>query len=538
MLFACLPASAQKPVVAAVVNAASYAKPDYAWYVAAPGSITTVFGSNLANTTLAAKDFPLPKTLGGTSVTFFSAGSDPPNKPLAAPLFFVSPGQINLQVPSGVLPYGGMGGGTIGLVVTTSAGSSDQFAMPINVTAMGIFTLDSSGCGPGAVLNVAQDGSVTVNGRENSVSPGGIVSIYGTGLGQDRDRWPDGEPAPLDRLLRMFVGARVQVPTTSSASTWLAALFSGRAPGMVGVDQVNARLPEDLVEGCSVPLRLASSLSTSQPVTIGVRRGGGRCVDPPPESLGLIRWQRTVTSGIQPPPPSDTLSVEFSAGLVKDFPQPLQLGLDCPINCWTGGSTDRLGPSCPGVGDWPLSAGRLTAQGPGFGPLEFVPQGTREQLAYVLRLPEGTIKQGTFRVASAGGPAVGPFETSIDIPAPIRVLSSFPPGAKIPSQSFTCRWEGGDPEGVVRVRLISREPSMGIEDFLEGKARTSAGQVSMWPLSSDRLPIVTWSEVEVVVTYSSEGAQVKSFQADGLTKGGRHTWSYEFRFGGLRFGSQ
>ena len=71
---------------AGVVNAASYAQP------IAPGSIVSIFGTNLAPAPARADHTLLPTSLAGTSVTIGG---------IAAPLFYVSPGQINAQVPSG-----------------------------------------------------------------------------------------------------------------------------------------------------------------------------------------------------------------------------------------------------------------------------------------------------------------------------------------------------------------------------------------------------------------------------------------------------
>src|SRR5438477_11643979 len=76
-------ASAQ-PVVSAVLNAASYEA------LVSPGCLVTIFGSNLAPAPATASAVPLPSTLGGVSISV--AG-------LAAPLLYVSPGQINALIP-------------------------------------------------------------------------------------------------------------------------------------------------------------------------------------------------------------------------------------------------------------------------------------------------------------------------------------------------------------------------------------------------------------------------------------------------------
>jgi len=74
-----------------VVNAASFGSP------VAPGGIASIFGTSLASGTLSASP-PFPSSLGGTSVTMNG---------ITAPVLFVSPGQVNVQVPAAV------GGGSL-----------------------------------------------------------------------------------------------------------------------------------------------------------------------------------------------------------------------------------------------------------------------------------------------------------------------------------------------------------------------------------------------------------------------------------------
>src|ERR1700730_10491106 len=73
------------PVAKSVVNAASYSAGSLA-----PGSLATLFGSGLTTATAVAPGYPLPVSLGDANV--YVNG-------VAAPLVFVSPGQINFQVP-------------------------------------------------------------------------------------------------------------------------------------------------------------------------------------------------------------------------------------------------------------------------------------------------------------------------------------------------------------------------------------------------------------------------------------------------------
>jgi len=75
------------------VSAANYAAPT------APGAIATLFGVNLSNTTQAAATTPLPVELAGTRVRVTDLSANV----YEAPLFFVSPSQINLALPEGLL---------------------------------------------------------------------------------------------------------------------------------------------------------------------------------------------------------------------------------------------------------------------------------------------------------------------------------------------------------------------------------------------------------------------------------------------------
>src|ERR1700685_1650150 len=97
------------PVISAngVVNGASFA----VGLAVAPGSLAAIFGSDLASSTTVAGSGPLPTTLGPTSVTFNG---------IEAPLFFVSSGQINAQVPFTIPP------GSTTVQVTQSGMSSAQ----------------------------------------------------------------------------------------------------------------------------------------------------------------------------------------------------------------------------------------------------------------------------------------------------------------------------------------------------------------------------------------------------------------------------
>ncbi len=272
----------QTPVVSGVVNSASYEAT-----LGVPGSIVTIFGTNLAAATATAQSVPLPQQLGGTTVTWSG---------LPAPLFYVSPTQINLQVPSASRWSQGLS-----VVVSTAAGRSVPYnplvATPNAWDAAGVFSVDASGCGQGAVLNVANDGSVSLNSPANSASPGGWVSAYGTGISLLAYP-PDGVPTPLTPLFESNPAGLFEFDFQGLLGA-ASQEFVGLAPGLVGVSQFNILIPATVREGCAVPVQFiyfGSADAISQPVTLAIRNGGGPCVDPPAAGYGQVVWQKTVTT--------------------------------------------------------------------------------------------------------------------------------------------------------------------------------------------------------------------------------------------------
>src|SRR5262249_27627458 len=90
---------------------------------AAPGMIAAVFGTGLAGATMKAPRLPLPFSMSGVSATVNG---------VSAPLYFISPGQINLQIPYET------GAGTAVLAINNN-GQVATFAFPVAVAAPGLF---------------------------------------------------------------------------------------------------------------------------------------------------------------------------------------------------------------------------------------------------------------------------------------------------------------------------------------------------------------------------------------------------------------
>jgi uncharacterized protein (TIGR03437 family) len=530
-----LTANCQEPVInpKGVVNAASFAGSDQPGWAIAPGGIASVFGQNLAGTTREAGVLPLPYKLESASVTVDG---------LPAPLFFVSPTQINFQVPRALidLNQAGKGPRQVPVVVSTSAGPSQPVLVPVVPDAPGIFTQSAQGCGQGAVLNVGADGSRTVNTSAQSASPGSFISVFATGVGPVYFEPPDGEPAQaVEPLARSKSGVGVRLGLDEFASSGLITTYEGLAPALVGVNQIDGRIPETAPEGCGVPLTLTTGFRRSQPVRVSIRRGGGPCQNAPDARFGSLTWKRIVTTG--PDTTAQSVQEIFSAAFSRapeNLVRPASLpAADGSLRC-TIFDPSPNGPRCGDAGLDGLSAGQLVLRGLQAGPVTIEPQLVFGQTTYAATLPSGSIRPGAVEVEAAGGTDVGAFRSSVNIPAPIQITTPLAPGTTIPyDRPFQVSWTGGSPDTVAQVKLISEdEPGTGSGCHIYVPA--TEGQVTFGLVDSGlpgnprRLSVQPRATARVIVTVTSRPPAV--FSAPGLTREATHEWSYEFRFTGLK----
>ncbi|MFM8394154.1 MAG: N-acetylmuramoyl-L-alanine amidase, partial [Acidobacteriota bacterium] len=214
------------------VSAASYGAAGVA-----PQSILAAFGANLADGAAAALTLPLPERLGGVTVRVI----DNLNQEIVAPLFYVSPSQINLLLPPGLAS----GPATI-LVENGAAVAAGSLA--IEPLAPALFTANSDGRGaPAALLfRLRADGS-------SAYEP---VSRYDDVLRQYLPRQIEFGSAS-DQLFLVAFGTGMRSSTTLGSlgnvearlgQTSLPVSFLGPAPGFVGIEQINIPLPASLRE--------------------------------------------------------------------------------------------------------------------------------------------------------------------------------------------------------------------------------------------------------------------------------------------------
>jgi uncharacterized protein (TIGR03437 family) len=236
----------QKPVIGQVVNSASSLGGPLA-----PGELISIYGSDLGPSQLAGAQLDssghLVKNLGGTQVLFNNA---------AAPLIYARADQVGAIVPIAVA-----GQSSVTIKVQYHNQSTPVFQAPVTATAPGVFTLDQSGHGPGAILN--QDGSI--NGSSNPAARGSIVVLWGTGEGLSKPDLPEDElpasplPEPLNPVTVMIGRQKADL------------LYAGAAPGLAGVIQINARVPSGITPG-NVPVVVTIGSASSQAgVTLAVK---------------------------------------------------------------------------------------------------------------------------------------------------------------------------------------------------------------------------------------------------------------------------
>jgi uncharacterized protein (TIGR03437 family) len=224
-----------------------------------PGQILAIKGSNLGPATGVSGVITsgvFETTLSEVRVLFDG---------VAAPLLFVRQDQVNT-----VAPYFLFGRTSTRVQVEYRGLRSDPIEYRVVDTAPGIFTQDSTGRGPGAILNQNN----TVNTATNPARRGEYIVIYGTGEGNVRPSGSDGRivtgavdalPRPTSPVSVRING--VQVPAENIA-------YAGSAPGLVaGGFQINVRIPANLniTAATQAPVEVQVGSSSSQSgVTVAV----------------------------------------------------------------------------------------------------------------------------------------------------------------------------------------------------------------------------------------------------------------------------
>jgi uncharacterized protein (TIGR03437 family) len=238
-------ALAQTPEIVqnGVLNAASFDKS--AGAPVSPGSLVSIFGTNLAATQALNDTVPLSTSLAdNVSVTFNG---------VTAGLDFVDKGQINAQVPWNVLADPTVAG-TANVVVTRNGVASAPQAVNIAPVRPGIFSFPPGGGWAIAINNADGSLAAPVNAipgiNTHPVTTGDVLIIYATGLGAVDSAIANGADSS-DKLRNTLAH-----PTVLVGGKVATVFFSGLTPQFPGVNQINIQVPPGVPPADQVPIQI------------------------------------------------------------------------------------------------------------------------------------------------------------------------------------------------------------------------------------------------------------------------------------------
>lgn len=239
------------------VRAASYAATELA-----SDSIASAFGQELASEIASANTVPLPTTLGGTRVQI----TDSKGVTKAAPVFFVSPSQINYLIPAGLAD------GIASVTVQNRAGVLSRGSLRLNQIAPSVFSADASGQGWAAAEVVR----VASNGRQSGERIARYDANANQFVGVPIDFGPE-RGADSDQLYLILYAtglrqrAEVSKVKVKIGDLFLPVEYAGPQSEFAGLDQINVRLPRNLLGRGEVAVEVIVDGQSSNAVKVMVR---------------------------------------------------------------------------------------------------------------------------------------------------------------------------------------------------------------------------------------------------------------------------
>lgn len=227
---------------AGVVHAATFTN------TLAPGGIVSLFGTRVAAGTASATALPLSGLLSGAQLLVNGT---------PVPLFFASPGQINFQ-----MPFELQGQTSAELKVSVLGITTPPVTIPLAAAAPGLFTVSQDGKGFVVALHGTDNTPITA---QSPARAGETIVVYGTGLGRVSPTVASGAASPSSPAATTQTAATATIGTNSAR-----VVFSGLAPGFVGLYQINIEIPS-ATPAADVPLTVSIGGANSNLVTLPVR---------------------------------------------------------------------------------------------------------------------------------------------------------------------------------------------------------------------------------------------------------------------------
>ena len=189
----------------------------------APGTIVQIFGSNFAGQPASASSIPLPTSLGGVSVAIGG---------IAAPLYYVSPGQITAEVPFELSPNE-----QVQVIVNANGALSTPGVVQLSAVSPGIAVLPN-----GDAIATHLNGALVT--ETLPAQPGEFLVLYASGLGATNNPVATGAASPSNPL-----ASALSVPALTVNSEAASVLFAGLTPTLVGLYQIDFQVPVDAPNG-------------------------------------------------------------------------------------------------------------------------------------------------------------------------------------------------------------------------------------------------------------------------------------------------
>ncbi|HMV81944.1 MAG TPA: hypothetical protein PLD20_00240 [Blastocatellia bacterium] len=243
---------------ASVPTASAVSAATFAAGALAAESIGALFGTGLATSTVAASSANLPTALGGVQLQVTDSLGVTRN----APLFFVSPTQINFQVPAGTA----VGNAVINTLLNGSA--TTQTFVTIESVAPGLFTANATGQGVPAAVALR----IKANGEQIYEPVAQLDPATNRFVAVPLDLG-----AATDQLYLIPFGTGLRNRSSLSAvsctigGTDAGVIYAGTQNQFVGVDQANILIPRSVAGRGNIDVQLSVDGKAANTVSINIR---------------------------------------------------------------------------------------------------------------------------------------------------------------------------------------------------------------------------------------------------------------------------
>jgi len=493
-----------------VVNASSYAAD------IARGSWFVAFGTGMGPATLAvySGNLPYPIALSGTSVSFTPASG---GTAVDGRLWYTSAGQL-----AGLLPSTAAAG-DYDVRVTYNGQASAPRRVKVVDRNFGFATQAQNGAGPAQATYGGLDLNRFTTGKlaqwsTRPAKPSDAMVLWGTGIGADLNSDLTGASSgdqTAAAQVRVVVGGTEVTPA-----------YAGRSSGSPGLDQINFTVPPSVATGCFVSLQVRAGGRTSNLGSIAVADPGKTSCTHPTLSdaqlskldqggslvVGSLSLSKTSTKMTIPGFGSITSDSESASGSFGKYGvdtvgsanfSVMQVGACFVVK--RVGTTDQI---MLGAAPTALDAGaQLTLNGPNASSKAMPRQ--QDTKTYSLTLYSSglgglgasgspTLTQGTYTIAGTGGPDIGAFTASVNLPGNLTWSNRDTIADPIPRGSdLNITWTGGS-TGLVTIAGMALAQTGGtLQDAIYSgtlftcTAQASAGSFTVPSSVLQQLPVVS-----------------------------------------------